>query len=302
MAEGTQYWKINCMEDKYPGLLHTWFTEQVVAVGWPPPKWGLKTPTKDSAWKKARNCLIKIKRDDRVVVQLRNWRVGRIGTVLQSRIADDHWKPTVPPHQKLPFGEMGRRIDVRWDLTIGRPTPEFAIHLPYDARPNMRIWRPTVSVVPKEVFERIQKAALDKDNWASILPGFAKERAMSEFISASPHLLEDGFRSFPSRGAHQLVFPDRSRLDVLLLDCDSNIVIVECKQGVPTLVDIKQLRGYMRNAENLRAGLKVGRNIRGILVHGGARKLKQEIRDESNREPRVELVTFSVTVGFAPSI
>ena len=30
-------WKINCMEDSYPGLWHTWFREQIVAVGWPPP-------------------------------------------------------------------------------------------------------------------------------------------------------------------------------------------------------------------------------------------------------------------------
>ena len=27
-------WKINCMEKKYLGLWHTWFTQQVVAVGW----------------------------------------------------------------------------------------------------------------------------------------------------------------------------------------------------------------------------------------------------------------------------
>jgi hypothetical protein len=25
-------WKINCMEDHYPGLWHTWFREQIVAV------------------------------------------------------------------------------------------------------------------------------------------------------------------------------------------------------------------------------------------------------------------------------
>jgi RecB family endonuclease NucS len=90
-------------------------------------------------------------------------------------------------------------------------------------------------------------------------------------------------------------------MDVLLLDRDSDaIVVVECKQGAPTLADIRQLRGYMHNAEELRTGLRVGRNIRGILVHGGARKLKSDVRDESVRFPKVELVTFSVTVGFVP--
>jgi hypothetical protein len=76
---------------------------------------------------------------------------------------------------------------------------------------------------------------------------------------------------------------------------------VECKQGYPSLEDIAQLRGYMRNAAQLRTGLRVGRDIRGILVHGGARKLTDEIRKESIKTPKVELVTFSVSVGFAPS-
>jgi RecB family endonuclease NucS len=155
--------------------------------------------------------------------------------------------------------------------------------------------------MPAQTFGRIQKAAEDDKYWVSIGAGFAKERALSEFICVSPHLLEDGLRPYPSTAARELVFPDRSRLDVLLLDRDNNIVIVECKQNPPTVDDIGQLRGYMRNAEQLRAGLKVGRDIRGILVHGGARKLNEEVRTEMNRDPRVELVTFSVAVGFAPS-
>ncbi len=124
---------------------------------------------------------------------------------------------------------------------------------------------------------------------------------MSEFISASPHVLEDGLRPYPSAAARELVFPDGSRLDVLLLDRDNTIVIVECKQGAPSIADINQLRGYLRNAEKLRTGLKVGRDIRGILVHDGARKLKPDVREESLKSPKVELVTFAVNVGFAPS-
>lgn len=248
----------------------------------------------------ARNCLLKIKPEDQIVVQLKDWRIGRIGTVLRLRITDDEWNPTVP-RQEGDEGEMGRRIEVRWDLTTGPLAPQFAIQLPADVRPNMRIWRPTLSEMPRPLFERIQGAAKDEDHWVSIVPGFAKERAMSEFISASPHLLEDGCRPYPSKAAREFVFADRTRLDVLLLDRSDNIVIVECKQGTPSLADIKQLRGYMYNAAKLRTGMKVGKDVRGILVHGGARKLKSEIREESQRPPKVELVTFSVAVGFAPS-
>ncbi len=289
------------MEDKYPGLWHTWFTEQVVAVGWPPPDWGLLTPTNDRAWNTARRTLLKIKPDDRIVVQLKHWRIGRLGYVLKLKIKDNEWNPAVPP-QKGDAGEMGRRLEVHWDLMTGPLAPQFAIHLPPEARPNMRIWRPALTEMSKTVFDRIEKAARDENHWVNIVPGFAKERAMSEFISSSPHLLEDGLRPYPSAAAREFVFADGSRLAVLLLDRDDAIVIVECKQGAPTVSDVRQLRGYMRNAEKLRTGLKVGRNIRGILVHGGARKLKPDVRDESLSSPKVDLVTFSVNVGFAPSL
>jgi RecB family endonuclease NucS len=147
----------------------------------------------------------------------------------------------------------------------------------------------------------MELAINDEINWVSLLPGFASERALSEYVSASPHLLEDGLLPYPSESARELVFADRTRLDVLLLDRDGNIVIVECKQGAPFLQHIEQLRGYMRNAEKLRTGLKIGKNIRGILVHGGARKLSSEVRKESRQSPQIELVQFSVSVGFTPS-
>jgi hypothetical protein len=220
--------------------------------------------------------------------------------VLKLKIKDEEWNPTVPP-QKEDCGEQGRRIEVRWDLTTGPLGPQSAIQLPVDARPNMRVWRPTLSEMSKPVFEQIEKAALDDQNWVSILRGFVKERSMSEFISELPHLLEDGLRPYPSAKARELVFEDGSRLDVLLLDRGNNVVIVECKQGAPTIDNIQQLRGYMRNAEKLKTGIEVGRKIRGILVHGGARKLEADVRRESLKSPKVELVTFTVNVGFALS-
>jgi RecB family endonuclease NucS len=148
----------------------------------------------------------------------------------------------------------------------------------------------------------MERAIQDERNWVSLVPGFASERALSEYISASSHLLEDGLVPYPSASARELVFPDRTRLDVLLLDPKQNIVIVECKQGSPTLQNIQQLRGYMRNAEKLRTGLKIGKKIRGMLVHGGARKLSAEVRRENRRAPQIELVQFSVSVGFTPSL
>lgn len=293
-------WKINCMEDKYPGLWHTWFREQIVAVGWPPDEHGLHASTDSRAWGDARRHLIQIDPGDKVIVQLKHWRMGRIGTVLTKQIEDDQWNPTVPP-QSGDIGEMGRRVQVRWDLTTGPLTPSFVVELPPEARPNMRIWRPTLSPVPDRTFAAIERATKEENNWVSLIPGFASERALSEYITALPHLLEDGLVPYPSESARELVFPDQTRLDVLLLDRDGNIVIVECKQGAPSLAHVEQLRGYMNNAEKLRTGLKTGKKIRGILVHGGARKLSPEVRTESRRAPKIELVQFSVSVGFTAS-
>lgn len=294
-------WKINCMEDDYPGLWHTWFRQQIVAVGWPPPQFGLHTPNAAHDWSLARRYLLQVSAGDKVIVQLRSWRVGRIGMVLGKQIEDAEWSPSVPK-QGGDSGEMGRRVQVRWDLTRGRLTPDFVVELPPEARPNPRIWRLTLSQVPDPTFKVMEDAFQDERNWVSLVPGFASERALSEYISASPHLLEDGLVPYPSASARELVFPDRTRLDVLLLDPKQNIVIVECKQGAPTLKNIQQLRGYMRNAEKLRTGLKIGKNIRGILVHGGARKLNAEVRQESRKTPQIELVQFSVSVGFTPSL
>jgi len=294
-------WKINCMEDSYPGLWHTWFRKQIVAVGWPPPKFGLHRAKEPHDWSLARRYLLKVSPGDKVIVQLKNWHVGRIGTVLSKQIEDAEWTPSVP-RQGGDSGEMGRRVHVRWDLTTGRLTPDFVVKLPPEARPNPRIWRLTLSEVPDASFKAMERAVQDERNWVSLVPGFASERALSEYISASPHLLEDGLVPYPSASARELVFPDRTRLDVLLLDPRQNVVIVECKQGAPTLNNIEQLRGYMRNAEKLRTGLKIGKNIRGILVHGGARKLSAEVRKESRKVPQIDLVQFSVSVGFTPSL
>jgi RecB family endonuclease NucS len=104
-------------------------------------------------------------------------------------------------------------------------------------------------------------------------------------------------RPYPSEIAREHVFGDRTRSDVLLLDRDDNLVVVECKQHGPTVADIAQLRGYMAKAGKLAPG----KLVRGILVHGGARKVSEGALSKSRAEPAVELVQFEVHVGFARS-
>ena len=56
---------------------------------------------------------------DYAIVALQGHKVGRIGQIIAMRVTDGEWDPLVPPSRHLPDGEMGRRIDVRWDLACG---------------------------------------------------------------------------------------------------------------------------------------------------------------------------------------
>ena len=137
----------------------------------------------------------------------------------------------------------------------------------------------------------------DPTNWVGLLSHFKYEKALSDYIAAYPHHLEDGLVPYPNAKVREKVFTDRTRLDVLLIDRKERPVIVECKQGVPTPGNLKQLRGYM----NLLAK-ETGRNdVRGILVHGGSRKLRADVVRAAALAPKVEIVQYRLQVDFAGS-
>jgi RecB family endonuclease NucS len=81
-----------------------------------------------------------------------------------------------------------------------------------------------------------------------------------------------------------------------LLDRNETPVIVECKQGQPTPGDVQQLRGYLKRLKN-----ETGQQARGILVHGGARKLRREVKLAARKGPRIEIVQYRLDVDFARS-
>jgi RecB family endonuclease NucS len=135
----------------------------------------------------------------------------------------------------------------------------------------------------------------DPANWVSLLAHFRYEKALSDYIAAYPHHLEDGLVPYPNAKIREKVFPDRTRLDVLLLDRKRMPVVVECKQGASTSENLRQLRAYMKALQK-ETGKK---DVRGILVHGGARKLRPEIVRAAMRSPRVEIVQYRLQVDFA---
>lgn len=292
-------WKVYAMEDEFPGLWQQWYRHQCVAVGFAP-HWGQKLhgETEDhGGWRRARAALLRIKPGDYVIVALKGNRVGRLGQVTELHIEDDEWDPLVPKSKGLPKGQMGRRINVRWDLACGPDDRDLVVALPEGARFTNGERLPTVAQIQSLTIKKLRIVMNDSANWVGLLAHFKYEQALSDYIAAYPHHLEDGLVPYPNAKVREKVFTDRTRLDVLLLDRKGQPVIVECKQGAPTPDDIRQLRGYMKLLQK-----EIGRlDIRGILVHGGARKLRREVVTAARRAPRVEIIQYHLQVDFAGS-
>ena len=184
----TTLWKINCMEDQYPGMWHRWYRHQCVAVGWYA-KWGytLKgTPKSDAGWNgwvRARSILQRIAVGDHVVVALRGHRVGRLGEVTAKLVDDHHWDPLVPRSKGQPDGEMGRRVLVRWDMTSGPESRDQVVLLPHDVRFSAGELRPTIAEIRSVAVQDLRDAMNDPANWVGLLSSFPYEQALSDFIA-----------------------------------------------------------------------------------------------------------------------
>lgn len=297
MKETKQVWKFHCEEERHPGMWQRWFKNQCVAVGWAS-KWGFKLKGKtkgNQGWKRVRRIISEqIKPGDFVIVSLPRHRIGRIGEVTGKAVEDNDWQPLVPRSHSQPDGEKGRRIFVRWDLTIGPDNRDLVVKLPEDARLNSGEARPTIAEISLQKFKVLRSAMDDPRNWVSLFE-FRYERSLSDYIAAFPHRLEDGLLPHPNIRVRELKFANQKRADVVLTDKNDKPVIIECKQGEPKVEYVKQLKGYLKQFRK-----KEGENARGILVHGGSRKLRDEVRRAAQKE-EIELVQFTVEVNFSPS-
>ncbi len=297
--DAIRLWKVNCMENKYPGMWQRWYKNQCVAVGWYA-GWGFRLNGETAGgrgWERTRKVLQQIDVGDWIVAALQGHRVGRIGQVVSKAIEDDHWNPLVPKSKQLPDGEMGRRINVRWDLTVGPDDRDFVVSLPKEAQFTGGELRPTMSQIRSLSLPELKEVMDAQENWVALIARFRYERALSNYIATYPHRLEDGLMSHPDAKVREKVFSDRTRLDVLLIDREERPVIVECKQHQPTVGNITQLRHYMSLLEN-----ETKREPRGILVHGGAKKIPSEVKKAALQKPLVEVVQYRVDVDFASSM
>jgi hypothetical protein len=292
-----ELWKVTCQEDVFPGMWQRWYKNQCVAVGWGPSEgYKLEGSKKGGkGWNTARNAIKEMQLGDYVIVALRGNRVGRLGMITDKAIKDDQWNPLVPIGPSYPNGDKGRRILVRWDLTVGPDNPDLVVQLPQDNKFNAYELLQTVTRIRTMSLEMLKDVMNDPANWVSLLRGFAYETALSDFIANYPGRLEAGLLPYPDSKIRERIFRDKKRLDVLLEDRQRRPVIVECKQSSPTIENLAQLKDYMNKFME-----ETGKIPRGILVHGGASKLPPEIIDEARKHPSVEIVSYRLEVNFTP--
>lgn len=291
-------WKVSCMENKFPGMWQRWFQNQCVAVGWAA-EWGYRLDGRTKGgrgWRVARKAIKDMAIGDLVVVALCGHRIGRLGEITGKPIEDDQWAPLVPPGPGVKDGEMGRRILVRWDLTIGPDDTDLVVQLPAGRTFSNGELRPSVSRIHSRSIKELKQLMNDRRNWVGLMGRFGYEAALSDYIASYPHRLEDGLLPHPNARIRERVFDDRSRLDVLLIDRAGHPVIVECKQHSPTVENVRQLRHYIQRLRK-----NTGQKARGILVHGGSQIVSENVNRMARRSPVVDIVTYRLEVDFARS-
>jgi hypothetical protein len=300
------FWRVHCHIGQHPGQWQFWFREQCCAVGWHPPQWGKLAgdgwqmeghAVGGMAWSAARNALKRMKTGDWIAATLPDWRVGRVGQIVELRVEDSEWNPIVSPSREDPYGENGRRILVRWDLTLGPEDPSKVVLLPLDSRWNSGEGRGTIRELPILTFGRIKDAMRDQANWVSLAGAFSMEKALSDYLAIFPSRLEAGMIAYPSGKVRERTFKDRSRADVILQDRNGGLVVAECKQNAPSLDDLDQVNAYRKLIREERPELGPAR---ALLVHGGASRVHPEIAKRA-RELDIELVYFELQVNFSGS-
>lgn len=287
-------WRVVCQTKHHPGQWETWYRSQCCAVGWPPPEFKYaeneSSPTK--AWTQARNRLREMNVGDSIVAMLPGGRIGRVGEIVRVKADDMYWDPVVQPSNDFPSGENGRRIEVRWNLSLGPSDPNVVVLLP----PGRRDFgQHAISSIRLNDFDFICETMKDRNAWVSLHSTFNLEKALSDYIAMHPHRLSDDLITHPSLPVREYRVSDRSRIDVVLQDSQGVPVLVECKQNGAESDHIRQLSRYM---EDFKLRHSTMSDPKGILVHGGSRKPSPDVQCLVDKN-KIFLVHHELRVDFS---
>lgn len=260
-----RYWIVNCPVLYAPGVWTTWYRENCVALGWPPPTSRLEGPTDSQGWEYARSRAKQIKPGDYVIPYLMKWRLGPLARVVDVRIRDEEWAPTVPkgqyslnPHE----GEQGRRIQVAWQGDQNPPFGKAAV-IPPENRKGGGETKHSLEELTEERFKLLQRILADPQNWVDfpadvqpevIPPEVAApaaatvtglETEVRRFLARNLHLVEPGLRPHPDYPEVEEYVTDVGRLDLFCEDAAGRPVVIEVKAAEPTDQAVGQIARYL---------------------------------------------------------
>lgn len=276
-------------------------------MGWHPREWGdvrdddefwsmdSSQPCLSAEWKKMRNSLAAMRPGDIVVAMLPDARVGRIGEIVRMEIEDHQWSPIIQRKAAMPFGENGRRILVRWNLVLGPENFDTVTRLPKGLR---NFGQHAISWLDEGRYMHLAAAVADARNWEPFYGNFRFETALSDYIAMHPYRLQDGLRiNRDVKKFRECSLSSGGRIDVVLEDRARVPVLVECKQEGVVESHIHQLTNYLKKFHDDYPYLPVPR---GILVHGGSRRVDAKLRDLAN-DQGISLVHHELRVDFLAS-
>jgi RecB family endonuclease NucS len=100
----------------------------------------------------------------------------------------------------------------------------------------------------------------------------------------------------PEAKVRENAFPDKTRSDVLLVDREGTPVVVECKQGAPTLANISQPSRVYEESKKIERKEAHERHSRSW----GAASLRNEVIREVSHDHALRVIRYSLHVDFAP--
>jgi hypothetical protein len=255
---------------------------------------------------------------DKVIPFLLQWRIGPVGTITEVRGSDDQWSPTVGPGEyvdadSLTDTELGRRIQVRWDVE-GMPPPGHVATVPAGERLGGPLARRAVEELSLQKYQRLLSTLASENCWVDIgsvgaagdapLPVAAEaspgdqslsllERELRRVLARNLSLIEPGLTASPDYQLEEYQ-TDVGRIDLFCRDAHGKWVVVELKAGSAGDDAVGQVAGYVAWVRDNVPGAE---EARGVLV---CRNASDRVKAAINMVPGLTLKRYEMSFTISP--
>lgn len=309
-------WIVVCPEPRVQGgVWNRWLAAGCVAVGWPPPTYMFDGPTDAQGWRNARARLREMQPGDKVIPFLLQWRIGPVGTITEVRASDEQWSPTVGPGEYADADyatdtELGRRIQVRWDVE-GMPPPGRVAAVPAGERAGGPLAFSAVKELSPQKYQQLLRTLATENCWVDIGPTADPplpiateaspsdqslsllERDLQKVLARNLSVIEPGLAAAPGSQLEEYQ-TDVGRIDLLCRDALGKWVVVELKAGSAGDDAVGQIAGYMAW---VRENVPGAEEVRGVLV---CRNASDRVKAAIRMVPGLMLKKYEMSFTVSP--